>query len=211
MENNAFFQKTDPSTLDLMGFRIDPSWWSRQYEYPWALQYAEPDDVVADMGCGHWDRPFKHALVSKGCKEVVACDRHKDVVKLKGYGALIHCRTDFVNGSGVMLPARYFDKVFCISVLEDLDNWRDVMRALEEFKRILKNDGMIVITFDVPFITSLPTPKYPGLDLGDFKQAVRQAGLEMIGGYSEDRDRGALNHPEYNLCVFHAVLGKVGT
>ena len=67
MIDNAFFQKNDPSTLDLMGFEIDPSWWSRSYEYPWALSFAEKDDVVVDMGCGYVDRPFKHALVSTGC------------------------------------------------------------------------------------------------------------------------------------------------
>ena len=208
MNNNAFFQMDDPSSLDILGFKIDSSWWSRSYEYPWALMFAQRGDVVADMGCGHWERPFKHALVEVGCSEVIATDRHRDVLKLKNYGPLTHVRSDFENDIGAMLPARHFDVVFCISVLEDLGEWIKLLRALEEFKRILKNDGKIVLTFDVPFDTSLPTPHYPGLLLTDFLSAKCHAGLEFVGDYSEDRDNAVFNE-QFNLCVYHAVLQKV--
>ena len=127
---------------------------------------------------------------------------------MKDYGALFHARGDMVNGSGIMLPASYYDKVFCISVLEELGDWRDIMRALDEFRRIVRPSGKIVVTVDVPFVTSEPTPLYKGLDIGDFVSAVDHAGLEFVGQVNYDRDE-ALNHPEYNLCVFHCVLQKV--
>ncbi len=38
---NAFFKIDDIQAREIEGYPVNPGWWSRSYEYPWALQYAE--------------------------------------------------------------------------------------------------------------------------------------------------------------------------
>ena len=63
-----------------------------------------------------------------------------------------------------------------------------------------------MLTFDVPYLDA-PTPVYPGLLLGKFEQAMKDAGLRYEGEVDYDKEN-AVNHPEWNLCVFHAILKK---
>src|SRR5690349_14866616 len=74
MKENAFF-KNDDNRLDVVaGFRIPEGWWSRRYEYAYCLQFAEPGQIVADMGAGRDYRPFKDAL-AEICGCVYAVDK----------------------------------------------------------------------------------------------------------------------------------------
>ena len=76
MIDNGYFKQSDPHISELAGYQLPPDWWSRGYEYPWALEYAEKGQAVADMGCGWMYRPFKDALVALGC-QVYAVDGDK--------------------------------------------------------------------------------------------------------------------------------------
>ena len=102
------------------------------------------------------------------------------------------------------IPAGSLDRVFCISVLEDLGDM--TASALEEFSRVVKTDGQIILTFDAPYLGA-STPVYPGLLLYKFEQAMKDAGLRYSGSVDYEKEN-AVNHQEWNLCVFHCVLIK---
>ena len=202
LPDNAFFKQSDPSINELAGYDFHADWWSRLYEYAWAMQYAEAGLVVADMGCGWMYRPFKDALANV-CKFVYAVDADKRLYGQKRADNMAFVTAD-VSREISGIQDGQLDRVFCISVLEDLDD--RVAPALEEFVKLIKPDGQIVLTFDAPYLDA-PTPVYPGLPLDKFERAMKDAGLRYVG--EVDYDKGnAVNHKEWNLCVFHCTLIK---
>ena len=44
---NGFFRWDDPKVSEVAGYALPPDWWSRPYEYAWALGFAKPGQVVA--------------------------------------------------------------------------------------------------------------------------------------------------------------------
>jgi ubiquinone/menaquinone biosynthesis C-methylase UbiE len=111
---------------------------------------------------------------------------------------------------------KMFDKIYCISVLEHLKDYfnkypllthmsfmkiflkNDIYIALKEFKRILKNNGLIIMTFD-----------YPNINLSYLKKAVEKLELSFAGNISLDLPDNALYSKELNLNCFRAVINKL--
>ncbi len=202
MNANGYFKQSDPRIEELAGYDLPSDWWSRGYEYAWAMQYAEAGLVVADMGCGWMYRPFKDAL-AEACQFVYAVDvdkrlRHQD--RADNMALVTADITKDIPG----IQDGQLDRVFCISVLEDLGD--KAALALKEFSRVIKPDGKIVLTFDVPYLDA-PTPVYPGLSMDKFTQARRDTGLIFDGKVNYRKDN-AVNHQEWNLCVFHCLLKR---
>ena len=202
MNANGYFKQSDPRIEELAGYQLPADWWSRPWEYAWAIEYAKSGMTVADMGCGWTYRPFKDALAALGCK-VYAVDGDKRVLTLEKRPDLEFMVADITKPIE-KISAGSLDRVFCISVLEDLS---DMAAALKEFARVIKPDGKIVLTFDVPYLDA-PTPVYPGLPLGIFNQAKKEAGLSYDGYLVDTNIMDAVNHQEWNLCVFHCLLIK---
>lgn len=202
--NNAFFKMTDTKATEILGLEIHPTFWSRHYEYPWAIQFAEPGQVVADMGCGWHQRPFKDAL-SQVCEKVYAVDGHPDVVKLPGHDNMQFVVADITQRIGA-IPDASLDRVFCISVLEDMGDL--VGNALSEFARCAKPDGLVIITCDSQYDYSKPLGRYPGVNMDGFIVAVKDAGLRFAGSLDHSKEN-ALYHNEFNLAVWHCVLERV--
>jgi SAM-dependent methyltransferase len=112
-------------------------------------------------------------------------------------------------------PNSYFDKIFCISVLEHLPDsfnkhswlpfWaaylplvkKDMFTTLKEFGRVLKPGGLIVLTFD-----------FPSIRLSYLDHVVRSVGLKYADGVHFDIPPDALFWKEANLHFFRAVLTK---
>jgi len=199
---NDFFHKSDPHTQYFMGWPLPDGWWSRHYEYPWAIQFAKPHHVVADMGCGYTFRPFKNVLASI-CKLVYAVDIDDRLFEQECPDTMIRVIGDFTKKTS--LETESIDTLFCISVLEDLSE--KLPKALAEFKRLLKPDGLMVLTFDTPYDITKPCPHYPGLEIADFISALDEAGLDFHGPINMDGD-DVIFHEEYNLTVYHGVLRK---
>ncbi len=200
--NNAYFKHGDPYSLNVAGFELHPEWWSRHYEYLWALRFAEPDHVCADMGCGWMQRPFKDML-AKTCKAVYAVDADKRVMDLPHADNLTLITADITKDTGIQEAS--LDRVYCISVLEDLPDL--AVDALREFRRIVKPDGLIIVTCDAQYDITKPLAKYPAINLVDFIRDVLDAGLEFVGDYDTDKT-DAVYHPEWNLCCWHCVLRR---
>lgn len=209
MEENGYFKLSDEKAGAVGGFPINEGWWSRKYEYPWAMRYAiegahgDAPLRVADMGCGWTPRPFKDAL-AKTCGHVYAVDGNEKILGLPRSEGVEWVVADITRRIEAIAEGS-LDRVFCISVLEDVGE--KVPLALEEFGRCLKPGGLCVLTFDVQYDYEKPLGQYPGVKIEKFWYAALKAGLWM----REDPDLERVNlvvHEEFNLCVFHCVLEK---
>ena len=200
---NGFFITSDPQVDEIANFSLHPDWWSRGYEYPWVLDFAEADQVVADMGCGWMYRPFKDAL-AENCLFVYAVDADERLHKQKRAENMAFVTAD-ITKEIFIIDAEELDRVFCISVLEDLNEM--IVPVLKEFARVIKDDGLIVLTFDVWHDEGRPIGNYPGMNLDKFWEAVELVGLKPVGDVYEDKT-DAVFHFEFNLACYHCVLEK---
>ena len=123
--------------------------WSRSFEWPWALLNGELDkDIVClDAAGGHG--VFQQAL-AKRCKRVVNVDKNEESLRAAATLAmqLKQTRIEMRVGNLLSIPTedKYFDRVFCLSVVEHIANWRDV---ISELIRVLKPGGLLLLTMDV--------------------------------------------------------------
>jgi ubiquinone/menaquinone biosynthesis C-methylase UbiE len=203
MLTSRFFTTNDEK-VDTFVYPIPVEWWSRGYEYPWAGRLAESDHVVLDAGCGIGHH-FKFALAGV-CKQVHACDVDQNIINepfiiktiKNGFnfdvtelcGNIYYKICDIGN---LDYPNHSFDRVFCISVLEHCSASK-YLSILKEFKRILKEDGLIVLTFD------FPTHNLLGL----LPQLIKETGLTFAGKFNNQKPENAIYSQGLN--VFRAVL-----
>jgi trans-aconitate methyltransferase len=199
---NAFFRESDVRAQFVNGYEIPAPWWSRGYEYRFAMEFAEPGHVVADMGCGWHYRPL-HDYLANVCDFVYGVDHHVEVLELPTMSNGAFVVADFSKPID-QIPAGSLDRIFCISVLEELI---DYSQALDEFARLLKPGGYIILTMDAQYDGNLPAhDQYKGVDLDEFELAMRKAGLAYHGSVCRVREEDTLHNPEFNLCVWRCVL-----
>ena len=138
------FATTDGCHDAIGKYAIPKEWWSRTFEYPWASCYIDKEDTAVDAGCGvtHF---FKQWL-AENCAMVHAIDTAVDTGLMPGYDNLMHHRAGIDK---IPLADGTADKVMCISVFEHTKNQQDI---LKEFARVLKPNGLVVLTLDVPTI-----------------------------------------------------------
>ncbi len=228
---SRFFTKEDLKS-DKFVFNLPSSWWSRPYEYIWAANFVKKEDVVLDAASGIC-HPFKFYL-ARICDRVYACDTDerinspseilKDVVDVFGETAardlpkglmdrILYCRASITS---LPYEDKKFDEVYCISVIEHLDDFfnkhssicalrgilstwlsHNIYLSLSEFRRVLKDDGLIVLTFD-----------YPRINMGYFRRIVSTLGLTFAGDAFFKIPQAALYSEEHNLYCFRAVLKR---
>jgi len=150
----------------------------------------------------------------------------KDVAREFGKDAADQLSIEFVNRvhyarcSTTSLPYEIekFDKIYCISVLEHLTCSAkrsrhplrtilatilgrvysdDILLSLSEFQRVLKKNGLIILTFD-----------YPRIDLEYFEKIVSKLGLAFAGGVSYELPPCALYSREQKLYCYRAMLRR---
>ncbi len=132
-----------------------PLHWSRQTEWPWAILESNirPLDLCLEVG-GSWT-VLKHAI-AKRCWELTCLETNTDEDMSKALHTcyVIGSRIQFVLGDvrACPWPDNWFDRVFCISVLEHIYE-RHVgegrLLAVKEMIRVLKPGGVLMLTFDV--------------------------------------------------------------
>ena len=199
---NAFFRTSDVRADEVNGYEIPSGWWSRRWEYRFAMEFAEPGHICADMGCGWHYRPL-HDWLANTCEFVYGVDHHKEVLELPPMQRGAFVVADFAKPIDA-IPAGSLDRIYCVSVLEELINYQD---ALAEFKRLLKTNGLMVLTLDVPYDEGKPAhDKYKGVRLDDLERAIVAAGLRYLGSVSRVKEDDTLYNQDFNLCVWHCVL-----
>ena len=234
---SRFFATTDDKT-DFFVYNLPESWWSRKYEYEWMKNFIEPNDVCLDAASGVF-HPLKFHLANN-CKEVYACDLDENIesqnlkeidkkileensideVQLEKIHK-IECSKQIHNTRCSITELPYedkmFDKIFCISVLEHLNDRfnkkydrykllipfinlihpKDLFKTMKEFKRTLKDEGTIVLTFD-----------YPDISLNYFKKVLDLLELEFASDFNFDLPENAIYSDSYNIHCFRAVIKK---
>lgn len=181
---SRFIRRDDPRD-DRVVFPLPATWWSRPYEYAWAATFVERDAVVLDVACGVC-HPFKF-LLGERAAEAYACDWDErilspdailaDIAECVGDAALAsfdRARLATVRMSACdMTQMPYadamFDTLFCVSVLEHLPPAGQTA-SLKEFARVLKPDGLIVMTVD-----------HPTVEIAHLETSMAEAGLRFAG------------------------------
>ncbi len=230
---SRFFTTSDSRAGHLV-LPLPPVWWSRPFEYAWAAELAEGAGTVLDAACGV-EHPFKFHLLDR-CSDVHACDLDERVLSReatleelrRSYGDeaveglhgryLTDIRYERASLTRLPYPDRMFDRVFCISVLEHLNDFfnrhaawsvprpllfafpHDIERTHREFRRILKDDGLLVITFD-----------YPDINLDYLFRITAELGLAPAGDVKRDIPPDALFSESLGLRCFRLVLRKDGS
>jgi len=125
--------------------------WSRQWEYPYVFsrinQYLQATENVRvlDAGSGLTFFPF---MVSDKIPNttITCCDYDINLKKL--YDKIENKNVSFSSTDLRALPFEdnFFDVVYCVSVLE---HTRDYLEILEGIYRVLKNDGILIISLDI--------------------------------------------------------------
>jgi SAM-dependent methyltransferase len=148
--------------------------WSRRWEYPFAaqrvIQFAQQqsDDApfrVLDAGSGVTYFPyFLRREVPRS--EITCFDSNGSYHPMFAAvnNAMGETKVKFVEGMLQALPFGddSFDAVCCISVLEHTGNYGEI---LDEFARVLRPGGLLVLTFDLSLDGKFELPKDAALEL----------------------------------------------
>lgn len=135
----------------------------RRAEYPWAIQQAKLDKKMKILDVGSGVSLFPVYLASKG-HDVTTIDNDKILMnrlspKLAEWSGV---KIKYEDGDGTNLKYldNTFDRVFCISTIEHLEeeiidskhvNYHKKnldVKAIGEMLRVLKSGGILILTFD---------------------------------------------------------------
>lgn len=151
--NDLFLEKYHNELIDYKNKWVaNPLWqWSRIYEYPFVESKIDhfiknkKNIKILDAGSGITFLPYK--LSDKQEIKHIDCFDYDEELQ-KTYESIPNNKVRFVAGSLDKLDFEdnTFDIVYCISVLEHTDNYDKI---LNEFKRVIKNGGLLIITFDI--------------------------------------------------------------
>lgn len=153
--SNVFLQKSD---AELSYYKkkwvADPlHQWSRQYEYPFVFSEINKANTknsfsILDAGSGITFFPF-YLKQSFSNVDIHCCDYDEKLSAIyRDVSKKMDLNITFKSADIRRLPYANatFDIIYCISVLEHTDNFDLV---LEEFQRILKPNGKLILTFDI--------------------------------------------------------------
>jgi len=182
---NRFFTTEDKKVDEVEGFKLPNTWWSRPYEYAFAMDFVVDGEVVLDVGCGI-EHPFKNYLANK-CK-TVGLDLDRRVLEIK------NSKVEFVVQNILSYkPDFKFDKIFIISTLEHTTDYLE--EKLENLKNMLKEDGKIILTVD-----------YPTLKPEKLIEYAKKVKLMPTSDFNDTINENALYHSSYNLNVYNLIL-----
>ena len=139
-------EKNIPYNID--GMDNSETWKPRFWEYSHAVNCTavKKGDRVLDAGSGY--SLFPVLLARLGC-HVHSLDLNYQEERAC-LAAKLNLDIQADRGSFLKLPYpdSYFDKVFCISCIEHLQDLSHVKKAMSEFRRVLKRKGLLFLTVD---------------------------------------------------------------
>ncbi len=104
--------------------------------------YASPGDKVLDLGCGNGRllQTFKGIDIN-----YIGVDNSEKLIEIakKTYPDFAFLVADALH---LPFPENYFDKVYSVAVLHHIPSGELRSRFLEEVKRVLKPDGLLILT-----------------------------------------------------------------
>jgi len=186
--------------------------WSRRWEYPWAIQNGGLGRglTVLDAGCGgspllpylaqQWQDGLCLKGVDKGVERVLNWKGrllHRIGYRpVEGYCSRLNRRIEVLQESldAMSFRAGFFDRIFCISVLEHIPQDRQP-GSLRELGRVLKPGGLLLVTMDLNGRSFAE----------DAERLVMASGLSLVGSLDYFVPRSLRHSADYE------VLGVVFT
>ena len=196
--------------------------WSRRYEYPYAVINSQmPEKPSKDfkiIDCGAGAGPLQLYFSKKGFN-YYSFDQDlfslRQVAKFKSENNLHSLHPTYGNILDIPFSDNYFDRVFCVSTLEHILHSlkKDTEIVLKGFLngllRVLKPEGLLVLTFDVN-MSPQKSPKR--LFPKEYKKFCELVGISPTKPpenrlYSSDSKAGQIMGKD--LSVFCLTLCKV--
>lgn len=174
--------------------------WSRQWEYPFVYTKIQEfiddkkssDIKILDAGSGITFFPY-YLTSTLAHVKVDCCDIDASLLKSIFSEIIANSKflVDFYSTDLHALPFKddQYDIVYCISVLEHTGDFEII---IQEFKRILKQKGLLIMTFDISIDGSLGIPRQKAVELIEMlekyfitKDFQSKQALKLL--YDEDR------------------------
>ena len=129
-------------------YNLIASDFSRTREFVWPEiaflfeKFLKRGDVVLDLGCGNgrWVETFKKQEV-----EYFGLDNSEKLIQIAKarYPDVNFIKADALN---LPFPDNHFDKVYSVAVFHQIPSEEFRLRFLEEAKRVLKPNGLFILT-----------------------------------------------------------------
>jgi len=171
------FVRTQAKALRSCRWILDPfHQWSRQWEYPFAYSYihrflsrsnlarVSREIRILDAGSGCTFFPYYLTHRHPDCI-IYCCDCDSSLASIFneiGTETNANVKFDIYDLGSMGYEDESFELLYCISVLEHTSNCRDI---IEEFHRVLKRNGLLVMTFDVSLDGKTEIPLHVAKDL----------------------------------------------
>lgn len=175
--------------------------WSRQWEYPFVLDRLEtllsPSENQAVLDAGSGVTFFSYYLAKNYPNLAVhCCDYDESLGEI--YSKINATTGQSVDFACVDLQSQSyadesFDSVYCISVLEHTENYGKI---IDEFHRVLKPGGKLIVTFDL----SIDGKRDISLERGEELLTALTAKFE-----NDEEISCALNGPMNSADIFTTV------
>ena len=143
--------------------RSNQLWMVRLWEYPWAIINSEilPDSKILDVGAG-WSLFPLYLAQRSGNIDSIDTDERQMKLLSPALAEILKLKVNYFVDNALHLSAKdnTYDYVFCISVLEHLEeetdkgkpvNWHKNKLdriAIREFLRVIKPGGRVILTLD---------------------------------------------------------------
>lgn len=196
--------------------------WSREWEYPWAVTCGDIQEGENILDCGCGGAPFLPFVVENlKCNGFGIDLGYGD--RIKDYDTVInssdplanlryfYVQPSFVVGNRIVIKKQsmadigyedgFFDKVFCISVMEHMEEGI-AKESIKEMVRVLKPGGKLLMTIDH---TSYKNHVKPWCE-GQFREIIELSGLELDGESDFSLPDDSEVHGYYHVVGF--VLNK---
>ncbi|GAA3975684.1 class I SAM-dependent methyltransferase [Pedobacter ginsengiterrae] len=144
----------------------------------------KPNDVILELGHGNaahiadiFNKAENLTYFGADISKTIIAEAEKNNASF-----ITNKQASFFLTNGTTLPFEddYFDKIFTVNTIYF---WQNPIQYLEEIKRVLKYNGMLIIAFaDKSFMETLPFTKF-GFELYDELKAhkvLKDSGFEII-------------------------------